>query len=289
VTTIAATALEIPLAFAACHLPGIERGLERAFADLDPALGSLGSATRCAVGTEGVPGHRWRPLLTLAAAEAAGVEAATVLDVALAVELTHTASLVLDDLPCMDDCEVRRGMPATHRVVGTSGAILVALGLLGRAAELLAGAGRNGPALCRSWGRVVGLRGMSGGQAMDLAFRSAGPLKGGARRLYREKTTALAAFALSAGARAGGAAPRLGSALERFGRDLGWAYQLADDAADRQQDQRGDRLVAPHTVLRHASRLLRRAERRLADTPGMDVRGVDLLCGFGRAIVMVES
>ena len=283
-TTLASPVCD-PRAFAARELPRIEAGLARALGGMDPALGSLAVAARQAAGVGGTGGRRWRPLLTLAGVRTAGFEPAAALDAAVAVELTHTASLVLDDLPCMDDAATRRGLPATHRAVGPSGAILVALGLLARSVELLAAVPRTGAGLCRSWSRAIGLAGMSGGQGVDLAARDGLRPRGAARRLYRQQTTALAAFALGAGARAAGASPRCCLALERYGRDLGWAYQLTDDAADEAEDLAGGRTDRPVSPLRQAARLLDRAERRLADTPGLDPDGVELLLGFGRAIV----
>jgi geranylgeranyl diphosphate synthase type II len=273
--------------FAANHLPLVEAALRQSLADLDPALGPIRSAARAASGI-GRPGaSRWRPLLTMAGARAAGVDPCLTLDVAVAVELTHTASLVLDDLPCMDDGVVRRGSPATHRVIGSGCAILVALGLLGRAAELLARAPHEAPALCRSWGRAIGLAGMSGGQCIDLGLSGHGPgeLHGAARRLHRHKTTALAAFALGAGARAGGAAPAVVDALERFGRDLGWAYQLADDATDDLEDRRLGRGTAPERRQRAGARLVARAERGLLAASGLTSEGQALLLAFSRLLV----
>ena len=286
-TTLASPVCD-PRAFAARQLPRIEAGLARALGGMDPALGGLATAARQAAGVGGGGGRRWRPLLTLAGVRAAGLEPAAAIDAAVAVELTHTASLVLDDLPCMDDSSTRRGVAATHRTVGPSGAILVALGLLARSVELLAAVPRGGAGLCRAWSRAIGLAGMSGGQGVDLAARQGTPLRGAPRRLYRQKTTALAAFALGAGARAAGAPPRTCLALEHYGRDLGWAYQLADDAADEAEDRAGGRASRPIAPLRQAARLLGRAERRLAGTPALEPDGVELLLGFGRAIVPAE-
>jgi geranylgeranyl pyrophosphate synthase len=272
-------------AFAARHLPAIEDGLRQSLGALDPHLGRIRQATQAAVGIGCPGGSRWRPLLTLAAARAANVELADALEAAVAVELTHTASLVLDDLPCMDDSALRRGSPATHRLVGPSGAILIALGLLARATELLARAPHDAASLCAAWGRTVGLAGMSGGQAVDLAQAVAGPARGAARRLHRQKTTALAAFAVSAGARAGGAPAATTDALERFGRALGWAYQLADDAADTEEDRLIGRDTGRRDPRQAGTRLLRGAERMLAGSGGLTPAGLALLIAAGRMIV----
>lgn len=268
--------------FAARVLPLLEAELARSVDGLGAGLGALGDAVHRAVGAGGGGGgRRWRPLLTFAAARACGGDPADAAPAAAAVELTHTASLVLDDLPCMDDDETRRGRPATHRLVGPAGAILVSIGLLGRAAELLAATPGGGAALCAEWGRCVGLRGMSGGQAADLA----GWRTGASRRLLREKTTALSALAVTAGARAAGADDATRDALGAFGRAVGWAYQLGDDADDAERDAVLGRVSPSRAPRRQAARLLRLAQARLAATPGLDAEGAALLAAYARAIV----
>jgi geranylgeranyl pyrophosphate synthase len=264
--------------FEAQARPAVEAALQAAVAGLARGLGPIDEALRVSVGAGGAGGRRWRPLLTLAAAHAAGVHGPAVMDAAVAVELTHTASLVLDDLPCMDDSATRRGRAATHRQVGTAGAILVAVGLLGRAAELLGESGGTG-----AWGRTIGLRGMSGGQAVDVAM--SGRARGAARRLMRCKTTSLAALAAGAGARAGGASPLVVRTLEGFGTDLGWAYQLADDALDAKEDGVAGRIAGGRWPRRQAAFLVRRGSRRLHACAGLDPDGVELLEDMARELV----
>lgn len=267
----------------ASRLPLLEAILEGAVADLGRELPEVRQAVDLAVGTRGRGGRRWRPLLTLAAAEACGMEAGRVLGVAAAVELTHTASLVLDDLPGMDNAPERRGLPATHALVGSGPAILVAMGLLGRAAELLARAPAGSVGLLSAWGDAFGLRGMSGGQAVDLAGRRV--LKGAERRLHRRKTTALSAFALAAGARAAAAPDDALSALERYGRDLGWAYQLVDDATDADEDARIGRCCGGRKPLRQSRTLKSRAVRGLGECPSLNQEGRALLVSFAHVVV----
>ncbi len=239
-----------------------------------------------AIGTEGRGGGRWRPLLTLAGAEACGGSARAALDLAVAVELTHTASLVLDDLPCMDDAEERRGQPAAHRLVGSAGAILLSVGLLARAMELLGANRRCGGALCADWGSAVGLHGMAGGQAMDVA--ASGGLRGAARRLHRTKSTVLPAFALSAGARSAGAGDATRAGLESFGRFVGWAYQLVDDVHDLDEDQRLGRAPGGTRPLAQSRRILRQALRRVRGVPGLSDEGIGILAGLAERIVGIE-
>jgi geranylgeranyl diphosphate synthase type II len=213
--------------------------------------------------------------LTLATARAAGVDTRVAMPAAVAVELTHTASLVLDDLPCMDDASERRGQTPTHLSVGTGAAILVAMALLAKAAELLGQTPIQGGALAASWGRAFGLDGMAGGQVVDLA----GTFQGGgaARRLHRRKTTALSAFATEAGARAANCAEPCVQKLTCFGRDLGWAYQLADDAADSVQDGRIGRAAGGRAPRDQSRRVLRQALRQLHQVSGLDPEGKALL------------
>lgn len=248
----------------------IERHLARVCAGLGESLPPLPAVIASAVGTDGGRGSRWRPLLALCAARLFGdggrcaEEAA--LDVAAAVELTHTASLVLDDMPCMDDSPSRRGRPATHRQVGSAGAILVAVGLLGRAAELLGRQPVCGGRLAADWGSMIGLAGMSGGQAIDVAVVGR-RLFGAERRLHRAKSTVLPAFALASGARAAGADDKVCAALESFGRSLGWAYQLRDDAVDRAEDEQlGKQFAGPRPMV-HSHRIMRLARYRIRTAP----------------------
>lgn len=268
-------------------LPRLEEALAASLEESGEVLGGLADTMANAVGTRGRGGRRWRPLLTMAAAEAVGLDADDVLCVAVAVELTHTASLVLDDLPCMDDGAERRGRPSAHLLVGTAGAILLSIGLLAKASEVLAQAPRDVEGLVGEWGRTFGLAGMAGGQAVDLSAR--GPLHGALRRLHREKSTALAAFAVSAGARAAGASEETRAGLHRFGRDLGWAYQLADDAADRAEDRELGRPLGGRNPRRQSERLLLRALRALDETPGLVPGGADLLSSLAELVVPGEG
>lgn len=242
----------------------LEQALETEARLLAAALPALGEAAARALGTDGhVAGRRWRPLLTLVSAEACGGTVERALPAAVAVELTHTASLLLDDLPCMDDAATRRGELVAHRRLGSAGAILLAVGLLGRAAERLGEVTTGGGTLAASWGETIGLAGMSGGQAVDLAWTGRGTPRGGARRLMRRKTTALSALACEGGARAAAAPERTVAGLARFGRDVGWAYQLADDACDAAEDAAAGRAAAGAAPRRQAAYLLTRAGRHL--------------------------
>ncbi len=265
----------------------IEERLSEECHSLGREFGGLADVLAHAVGTRGRGGARWRPLLALAAAGADQGGRSDALDIAVAVELTHTASLVLDDLPCMDDADLRRGQTATHRLVGSAGAILLSVGLLARAVELLGRQPGCGAALCADWGRMVGLAGMAGGQAVDVS--ASDRMQGPQRRLHRAKSTALPAFALSSGARTAGAAEPVRRGLEAFGRGLGWAYQLRDDVEDCVEDALHGRARAGKRPLSQSARILRQARRRLEATPGLCEDTLEILVGLAARIVPEPS
>ncbi len=289
--TLPARSLRSPVgidfaAFVGRARPRVDRGLADAVEAVPAALGTVRPVVGRTLGVRGRAGRRWRPMLTLAVAEALGADLEVALDAATAVELTHTASLILDDLPCMDDSGERRGEPAAHVLLGQSGAILLSIGLLARAAELL-GRSRDGAELSEEWGRTFGFGGMAGGQAVDVAL--GGDSRGAMRRLYRKKTTALVAFAADAGARVAGAHQEDCERLYAFGDDLGWAYQLVDDAHDLEEDAALGRAPGGRAPLRQGRRLLQRGLGRLDEVLGIDERGVELLSTLSREVVRVPG
>lgn len=276
-------------AFAAEHLPAVEQTLAQAIDGVKLPGASLNLAVEDAVDLGGAQAHRWRPLVVLAAADACGARPGAALSVAVAIELTHAASLVLDDLPCMDNAPLRRGRPSTHQSVGTAGAILIAVGLLGRAVELLGRAPYGQAELVRCWGDAVGLAGMSGGQMMDLRERNGDELTGEARRLYRRKTTALAVFSAWSGGIVAGAHAELLAALGRYGDHLGWAYQLRDDDADVEEDGAGSRLLAMEQAALRRARLVSRAERALQGPAWPNPDSAEALAAAARKIAGVPA
>jgi geranylgeranyl pyrophosphate synthase len=269
--------------FARRVMPEVDAAIADSVAGLGRGLGDVEAVIARAVGVQGPRGRRWRPLLGLAAAVAAGGRMEDAIPLVVAVELTHTASLVLDDLPCMDDTSLRRGASSTHREIGTAGAILVTIGLLGRAAELIATVPGHAAELGGRWGRTIGLAGMSGGQAIDLSTTR--PPKGASRRLHRQKTVSLSVLAVEGSARAAGASDECCSALRRYATDLGWAYQLADDAVDREQDDVAGRPAGGHSPRAQSRRLMARAEWRLRQAEVLHPDGLDLLLQLGRSVV----
>ncbi len=184
-------------------------------------------------------GKRLRPAVCLAAAEACGAQDAIprLLVPACALELVHTYSLIHDDLPCMDDAALRRGRPSCHRVYGEALALLAGDALQARAFEALARPvpGVSLGACLAAVGELaaaVGPRGMCGGQALDLAAVHCPPDAPGLRRLQAMKTGALLTAAAVIGGLLAGAPPQRLEALRHYGRDLGVAFQLADDVLD---------------------------------------------------------
>ena len=178
-------------------------------------------------------GKRFRPLLTLIGAELVGGDLQTAMPAACAVEFLHTTSLVLDDLPAMDDADLRRGRPTLHLVYGESLAMLAALALLNQAYALLARvpAGVPGRAerLIAEAASCIGADGMIGGQAADLDVTLQGRDAIASRNL---KTAALMRLTMSAGAIACGADEDDVTALSLYGEGLGIAYQIRDDLLD---------------------------------------------------------
>ena len=185
-------------------------------------------------------GKRVRPVLTLATAELFGArDSEDVVDVACAVELVHACSLVLDDLPSMDDAALRRGRPTAHRAFGEDVAILAAFALLARAYQLVADAtqhlslARYAPEdLVHHLADAIGTRGLVGGQALDLASR---PEETDLERLeyiHSHKTGALFVAAAELGAMAADARRRDLELVGRYAKNLGLAFQIEDDLLD---------------------------------------------------------
>jgi geranylgeranyl pyrophosphate synthase len=152
------------------------------------------------------------------------------------VELVHTASLILDDLPSMDDARQRRGRPACHLVFGEATATLTAFALINRAYEVLAEdeglAADTRARLARELSRAVGLEGMIAGQAADLAFTERAMDFRTLEFIHSRKTGALFTCCAALGAEAAGAAPGEREALVAYAKNLGLAFQIVDDLID---------------------------------------------------------
>jgi geranylgeranyl diphosphate synthase type II len=182
-------------------------------------------------------GKRIRPLLTIQVATDFGAAEADALDAACAIEMIHTASLILDDLPCMDDASLRRGRPANHIVFGEDTAILAATALLNRAFGVIAECKRLPAAtrldLVRLLSEAVGSNGIIAGQLCDLRMRHGhGDDIADITRMYHQKTGALFVAALEAGARIARVEEAWVRAVREYAVNLGLAFQLLDDLLD---------------------------------------------------------
>jgi farnesyl diphosphate synthase len=183
------------------------------------------------------PGKRMRPFLVLASASLFGVALRCGLQVAAAIEMVHAYSMVHDDLPAMDDSDLRRGRATCHRQFDEATAILAGDGLLTTAFEVLAQSDTHGdPAvrceLVAGLGAAAGASGMVGGQMIDLIAEHRVLDIGAITRLQRMKTGALIAFSAEAGAILAKAPAEAHVALRGYAHDLGLAYQIADDLLD---------------------------------------------------------
>ena len=211
----------------------VERHLERLRFSEDPASAGLEDAMRYSLLAGG---KRIRPVLALATAEAIDIPAATVLPLAGAIELIHTYSLIHDDLPAMDDDDLRRGRPTCHRAYGEDVAILAGDGLYAEAFKLLLSEQQGEPAnvlaAAAELAAATGVGGMVGGQYLDIAG-TAPPGAAGLRRLHELKTGRLIAASIECVLLlAGGHKPDTMSYFRTFANELGVLFQIVDDILD---------------------------------------------------------
>ena len=180
-------------------------------------------------------GKRLRPALALAACRAVGGADEEVLPFACALELIHTYSLIHDDLPAMDDDDLRRGKPTSHKAFGEALAILAGDALHTLAFDILLDRTddkQRAAALALELARASGFEGMVGGQVEDLAAGGARPGMEQLRRIHEGKTAALLRASVRGGGLAGGATEADAEALGRYGMALGLAFQITDDVLD---------------------------------------------------------
>ena len=235
-------------------------------------------------------GKRLRPVLCLAAAEAAGGRADSALPAALAVELLHTYTLVHDDLPCMDDDAMRRGRPTCHVRYGIANAVLAGDALQALAFELAA---RTDPPAPYPAGRVVselaraaGSLGVVGGQVEDIAFEDGQGNAETVAFIHRHKTADLFRAALRMGAIAVGSPAERLETLTVYGDNLGLAFQIADDLLDA-----GDLKPDPMSCLGiyglagARERATQHVDRAVAALEGLPPEGAEPLAAVARYVV----
>ena len=224
---------------------GIERELEKLL-ELKPKPGEPARPKRLIEAMRYATlggGKRLRPFLTVETAQALGRTDNGPVRAGAAIECIHAYSLIHDDLPSMDDDDLRRGRPTTHRAFDEATAILAGDGLQALAFEILADPATDTSAdvrvaLCLGLARAAGLAGMVGGQMLDIdAEKSTAPLSVEEIRLLQAmKTGALLKFSVEAGAILAGADAKARAALGVYGRAIGAAFQIADDILDVESD-----------------------------------------------------
>ncbi len=186
-------------------------------------------------------GKRLRPVFSLAIAELRNAPPSTVIDAACAVEMAHAASLILDDLPCMDNAELRRGQPCTHVRYGVATALLACVGLLSEAYRLVArnadarGGNRAGEA-ATALSEALGTSGLVMGQHLDLTLGDAAMACETVERVHHLKAGALFVLAARLPAILLDIPPVEQSALESFARSVGLAFQIGDDVIDARSE-----------------------------------------------------
>lgn len=186
-------------------------------------------------------GKRIRPLLLVGAAEMFGVHREAALRAACSIEAIHVYSLIHDDLPCMDDDDMRHGKPTVHKAFDQATAVLAGDALHALAFEILTDrATSNDPfssaEMVETLARASGMNGMAGGQMMDMAAVGAAFDLRTVTRLQQLKTGALLAAAVEMGAILGRVPPEGRAHLRAYARDIGLAFQIADDLLDHEGD-----------------------------------------------------
>ncbi len=224
-------------------LEAIARDIDAAFDALlpvpaDPRARLIEAMRYAAIGG----GKRLRPLLTVATAELHGVDRAAAVRVGLAIEAIHVYSLIHDDLPCMDDDALRHGKPTLHRAFDEATAVLAGDALHAFAFEILSDPVTAGDPFTRielvqTLAAASGAQGMAGGQMMDIAAETMRFDLPTVTRLQQLKTGALLSAAVEMGAILGKVAPEGRVHLRAYARDIGLAFQIADDLLDAEGDE----------------------------------------------------
>lgn len=218
-----------------------EEALEKYIPDIDCLQSRVIKAARHSI-TAG--GKRIRPALVMEFCRVCGGEPETALPAACAIEMMHTFSLIHDDLPCMDNDDVRRGKPSCHKAFGEAAALLAGDALAIMPSEIIAKAGLKGTLsqtaalkIIELLGRQAGFFGMIGGQTIDIENVGKQPDTNALLEMYRMKTGALLEFCCRAGciAAEAGAAEQL--AAGSYGQRLGLAFQIIDDILDVTADE----------------------------------------------------
>jgi geranylgeranyl diphosphate synthase type II len=205
----------------------VNQSLDRCLPDENKEPKSLHRAMRYSVFAGG---KRLRPILAIASFESVGGKGKVILPVACALEMIHTYSLIHDDLPCMDDDDLRRGKPTLHKVYGEGMAVLAGDALHALAFELLLQA--KNPEVVYEVAKAIGTEGMIGGQVKDLEAEGKKVSLKQVEYIHTHKTGKLLRASVRAGAILGGADKATLSALSSYGEKFGLAFQIVDDILD---------------------------------------------------------
>lgn len=218
----------------------IDRALERYVKESGPQSHTIHKAMRYGLFSGG---KRLRPILMLASGDLFGADAKSVLAFALAMEMIHTYSLIHDDLPALDDDDLRRGQPTVHKVYGEGIALLAGDALLTEAFHIMTEARHTHGldaklvlSLVHEIARASGVGGMAGGQAVDLEAEEREVDVATVEYIHVRKTGALILASVRVGAMLGGAPPKELRRLSRYGEFFGLAFQIADDIMDTSDD-----------------------------------------------------
>ena len=214
------------------YLKIVEDRLEPRAKEVLPTSSEVGNAARYSLLSGG---KRIRAILVLATCEMMGGDYYAAADLAVAVEMLHCYSLIHDDLPCMDNDDLRRGRPSCHKAFSESTAMLAGDVLLTEAFEVIANASAT-PQICvaaaRALGAGAGSRGMVYGQELDLKYEALAATEEQLRLIHRNKTGALINAAVQMGAAAAGATPQQCEILASYAYGLGLVFQIVDDVLD---------------------------------------------------------
>ena len=210
-----------------CHAENVDRALDKYLPSANLRPESIHDAIRYSMFAGG---KRLRPILAIAVGEACGAELDVVMPVACGLEMLHVYSMIHDDLPCMDDDDLRRGKLTLHKVYGEALAILAGDALNAMAFEMLVESGDT--EIVKEVAQAVGTLGMIGGQVVDVESEGCDVTGEDVEYIHRRKTAALIRVSLWSGARVAGADEQTIQLFSDAGWALGMAYQIIDDVLD---------------------------------------------------------
>jgi len=223
-------------------------------------------------------GKRYRPLLALCSGESFGVPQKELMPFACAIEFIHNYSLIHDDLPCMDNDEMRRGQPTCHKAFGEDIALLAGDALLTMAFEIMAGAALDMTLMPRKERAIqevgfrAGVQGMIGGQHLDITLSPEALTQDQLEDLMLKKTGSLIIASVNIGPILGGASADQLEHMTSFGRNAGLAFQTRDDILDSSEDQQTGSSARPNSVTLFG---LTEARRRLERFVGQAFQALD--------------